>query len=138
VSSKEPPEWKENALGTGDGVTTTFQVSLSFAPLEPGSVKVYLVPGSLLDKLIAIEDRPPHVFTKKKAPGPEDDVLLVNEITRVVVVRFSKAPERNADIIVRYQWRPPRLRNCKVQVQFPDGHQEWVSMEEFFDVLRGR
>jgi hypothetical protein len=133
----EPIEWVEQHIGTGDGCTVHFSAQVHHRPIEPGTLKAFMLPGGVLDLMIGLEGRKPI----------DDDQLQVNEKTGVLTASFVKSastgnsgsvtnspPPLGEVIWIRYAWRPPRLRDAQIRIKL-NGKKEWVSVRELQDAF---
>jgi hypothetical protein len=139
TGSNEPAVWKELLLGTGDGTTKHFANYGTWRPIEVGSIKLYVIPASLLYKLLPVEDYPPlkvAINSEKTTEGA--NTLQVDYLTGYLTANLAEPMKAKEELYIRFLWRPPRLRDHKIRVRGPDGKKEWVSLAEFFDVQRGR
>jgi hypothetical protein len=135
-------------VGVGDGTCSTFSIQLRRAPVIPGSVSLYITQPDAVSRLgclvgdaseIARDDwigKPPYPGTLEPRTGRvRRGNFTIRYAGGLVQLQFKKPPPRDAVLTMSYDWHPPRLRYCKVQVQHPDGELEWVSLVELKDAL---
>lgn len=123
-------EWVEHQVGTGDNCTTFFTAQVHHRPIEPGTLKAFIVPGNALDTMFGIDGR---------KPLEANLIQSVNEFGGLIHLNFyengNPKPPGLGDVIwVRYGWRPPRLRDARVRVMLK-GKKEWVSVRELQDAF---
>jgi hypothetical protein len=127
--SDEPIEWVEQQIGTGDGCTVCFIGTAPHRPIEQDTLKVFIVPNNALDAILGLEGR--------KAIDPAQ--VMTNQNTGVITVNLYvngiPTPLAIGDALwIRYQWRPPRLRDARIRVMIK-GKKEWVSVRELQDAF---
>jgi len=134
-TNREPVVWIEEQIGSGDGCCAHFQWSMSHRPIEPGTLRVYLVPDNTLDRFIELADRRP----------VENFPVVVDDHKCVVTVHFTSTtmptaepPPIGTTVWIRYGWRPPKYERAKIRVKL-NGKKQWISLDELRDaVFRGR
>ena len=134
-TNRETVVWIEEQIGSGDGCCAHFQWSMSHRPVEPGTLRVYLVPNNPLDRFIELADRRP----------VENFPVAVDACKNTVTVHFmsttmprAEPPPIGTTVWVRYGWRPPKYERAKIRVKL-NGKKQWISLDELRDaVFRGR
>jgi hypothetical protein len=139
----ERPEREQ--IGTGDGATDTFYYGLR-GPVVPGSVFVRVLAADAVSQLGDLNGDITN-FESAMCDVGRDGVLhgdvycgsspesRICYDTGALTVKWMTPPIAGAPIVCGWSRKLHRLRKSKIQVQLPNGQQEWVSLHELGNAI---